>query len=709
MADKELNRSSWFMESRYFLLAIVLSFVIVAAIAFLLSYRHHTMYTEQILKEDRSAAKLLSLVLEQRLKGIVAVMESYSQRPLLIQAVRDKNVAKARVHLLRLQASDPDIDILSITDRQGTLWMAQPERPEALGQNFAQRDWYKNVSKERKTIVSDVVLRVVRERDTAIQISVPVFDEKQEVIGILTSTQRTVDLGKLFIGVHGDPGSTISVADRKGRIIFSSRYAFEKEITPYPFLSGLKKALASNDKTFAAPDPAGGGQARYISFAAAGELGWIVMRERDKNSIFQGEYAYFLQIAASAFFLFLAVVMLLVYARKQATARQLRGQLQLEKEKSASAARFRSFIDATMQIGWTTNGSGEIVEDNPSWSRYTGRGFEEIKGMGWMEDIHPDDRGATERLWAKAVADKGLYENEYRLRRGDGVYRHYLACGIPLFAEDGNIREWVGACIDISERKQAEEEIRKLNAELEQRVSERTAQLTLANRELEAFSYSVSHDLRAPLRSIDGFSQALLEDYREKPLDDAGRSYLVRVRKATQRMGLLIDDMLKLSRITKAEMKVAAVDLSGMVSAISEEFQKNSPDRVVAVTVQGGIMVQADPDLLKIAIFNLLDNAFKFTGREAHPHIEFGAAPAQEGGNVCFIRDNGVGFDMAYVGKLFGAFQRLQAMDEFPGTGIGLATVQRVMHRHGGRVWAEGEIGKGATFYFTLPSAAAGL
>ena len=258
------------------------------------------------------------------------------------------------------------------------------------------------------------------------------------------------------------------------------------------------------------------------------------------------------------------------------------------------------------------------------------------------------------------------------------------------------------AFVEVIRRKQGEEKIRQLNTELEQRVLDRTAKLEAANKELETFSYSVSHDLRAPLRSIDGFSQALLEEYQEK-LDETGKTYLERVRKATQRMGWLIDDMLKLSQVTRSDFHHEAVDLSEMVRVIAKANQQNNPDRAVAVVTQEGIIVQGDPYLMQIALENLLDNAWKFTSNAWHPRIEFGRT-VKNGEVVYFIRDNGVGFDMAYVGKLFGVFQRLHTTHEFPGTGIGLATVQRVIHRHGGRVWAEGEVGKGATFYFTLPS-----
>ncbi len=223
-----------------------------------------------------------------------------------------------------------------------------------------------------------------------------------------------------------------------------------------------------------------------------------------------------------------------------------------------------------------------------------------------------------------------------------------------------------------------------------------------ANKELDAFSYSVSHDLRAPLRSIDGFSHVLLEDYQGK-LDATGKNYLERIRKATQHMGNLIDDLLKLSRITQSGLHEETINLSEMIQKIAQTYKKSTPGRTVKTVIQEGIIVQGDPDLMQIALTNLIDNAWKFTGKQKHPRIEFGTT-LQENEKIFFVRDNGVGFDMSYVGKLFGAFQRLHTTDEFTGTGIGLATVQRIINRHEGKIWAEGEVGKGATFYFTLPA-----
>jgi light-regulated signal transduction histidine kinase (bacteriophytochrome) len=240
--------------------------------------------------------------------------------------------------------------------------------------------------------------------------------------------------------------------------------------------------------------------------------------------------------------------------------------------------------------------------------------------------------------------------------------------------------------------------------ELEQRVRDRTVQLEAANKELEAFSYSVSHDLRAPLRSIDGFSQALLEDYFDK-IDEQGKDHLRRVRSATQRMAQLIDDVLNLSRVTRSEMRFEKIDLSTLVSRIRKELQERQPDRKVEFAISPGLVGRGDARLLRIVLENLLGNAWKFTGKHPLAKIEFGITHVGHGHDkpVFYVRDDGAGFDMAYVDKLFAPFQRLHAPTEFPGTGIGLATVQRIIHRHGGRVWAEGEVEKGATFFFTLP------
>ena len=249
---------------------------------------------------------------------------------------------------------------------------------------------------------------------------------------------------------------------------------------------------------------------------------------------------------------------------------------------------------------------------------------------------------------------------------------------------------------EVSERKRAEDDIRNLNSQLVQR----SAQLEASNKELEAFSYSVSHDLRAPLRGIDGFSQAILEDYDEK-LDESGRSYLQRVRAASQRMSQLIDAMLNLARLTRAEIHTKTFDMSALVHGILEDLKKIEPEREVECVVANNLLATADPQLIRAVLENLLGNAWKFTRQQPNPRIEFGHGQ-YKGQAAFFVKDNGAGFDMTYAHKLFGTFQRLHAYTEFPGVGVGLATVHRIIQRHGGQIWAEGVVGEGAIFHFTL-------
>jgi len=302
--------------------------------------------------------------------------------------------------------------------------------------------------------------------------------------------------------------------------------------------------------------------------------------------------------------------------------------------------------------------------------------------------VVPEDRDNVKKQFEEARVTGKLYF-ECRIVWPDQSVHWISALGTVFRDSNEKPIMMMGTVQEISGRKRAEEEIRRTNRELR-----------AANKELEAFSYSVSHDLRAPLRSIDGFSQALLEDYADK-MDATALEHLQRVRRAAQRMAELIDDMLNLSRVTRCELRREKLDLSAMANSIAKELQEAEPGRSVEFVIESGLTVVGDPQLLRSAMENLIRNSWKYTSGHATARIEFGRTK-ENGKYSFFVRDDGAGFDPRYAERLFGAFQRLHTAKEFPGTGVGLATVQRIVHRHGGEVWAEGAVEKGATFYFTL-------
>ncbi len=318
----------------------------------------------------------------------------------------------------------------------------------------------------------------------------------------------------------------------------------------------------------------------------------------------------------------------------------------------------------------------------------------------WEALVIPEDLIAAKKAIQDALKT-GEFASEWRIRRhNDGEIRWITARARVLFDEAGQPARMLGLNMDVTERKQAEEEVRRLNEELEQRVIQRTAQLEAANKELEAFTYSVSHDLRAPLRHISGFSKILTEEYGSSLAPDA-QHHLLRIQEGTHRMGLLVDDLLNLGRIGRHEVRLQVTGLNSIVNEVAEELKPECAGRQVEWKLDNLPFVECDPALMKQVFQNLLSNALKFTRPRGQAVIEVGQKD-HDGAPVVFVRDNGVGFNIKYADKLFGVFQRLHRAEDFEGTGVGLATVQRIIQKHGGRIWAEAELDKGATFYFTL-------
>ena len=318
----------------------------------------------------------------------------------------------------------------------------------------------------------------------------------------------------------------------------------------------------------------------------------------------------------------------------------------------------------------------------------------------WEALVHPEDRAAAVARVQEAFRSLSAVEGEWRVVHPDGSVRWLVGRFQILRDERGNPQRLVGVNVDITARKRMEEEARALNENLERLVEERTAELTAANQELESFSYSVAHDLRAPLRGIRGFSALLVEEVGDK-LGDEATLHLSRIQMAADRMSQLIDALLALARLSRAEPRLQAVDLSALAHGAIEQLRAHEPQREVETVVAKDVIAQGDLQLLRAVLENLLGNAWKFTRHQARSRIEFGCDDF-EGIATFFVRDNGAGFDMAHADQLFAPFRRLHAPSEFEGTGIGLATVDRIVRRHGGRVWAEAAVGKGATFRFTL-------
>ena len=379
-----------------------------------------------------------------------------------------------------------------------------------------------------------------------------------------------------------------------------------------------------------------------------------------------------------------------------------------ERERAANRLRRNEHsLSEAQRIAHLGSWDFDIEKNTLAWSDEIYRIFEidpEKFGASYevfLDAIHPGDRMLVDKAYNESVKNRAPYDIEHRLLMRDGRVKYVNEIGETYYGEDGKPLRSFGIVHDITWRKEAEEKIRRLNTELEQRVVARTVELVDANKELEAFSYSVSHDLRTPLRAIDGFSRMLLEDYEEK-LDDEGKRLLNVVRDNTGRMAQLIEDILHFSRVGRTGMSFSEIDMEGLARAVVDEFKPLAAGRKLKIGLGKLPGVQGDRAMMHQVFENLLGNAIKFTGHKEDAHIEIGGKI--EGGKaVYYIKDDGAGFDMQYAEKLFGVFQRLHSIEEFEGTGIGLAISKRIIARHGGTIWAEGEVGKGATFYFSIP------
>jgi len=373
---------------------------------------------------------------------------------------------------------------------------------------------------------------------------------------------------------------------------------------------------------------------------------------------------------------------------------------QAEEAIRESEERFRTMADSMPQLAWVAHADGFIYWYNRRWYEYTGTKPVQMEGWGWQIVHDPEVLPKVMEKWTGSIATGKPFEMSFPLRGADGRFRTFLTRVEPWKNQDGKIIQWFGTNTDVETLKEAEEKIRELNENLEKKVVIRTEELQTANSELEAFSYSVSHDLRAPIRAIDGFTRRLSDNYNTV-LDDEGKRLLEVVLRNTKNMGQLIDDLLSFSRLNRQKLETSRINMKELFEETVEEIKEASIDRKLEITIKNIPPANGDKALVRQVIVNLLSNASKFTRPMKSPVIEIGNI-IQKNKTVYYVKDNGVGFSMKYVNKIFDVFQRLHSTKEFEGTGVGLAIVQRIINRHGGKVWAEAEINNGATFYFSL-------
>jgi PAS domain S-box-containing protein len=638
---------------------------------------------------------------------------------------------------------------LGVADRQG--WIYCSGAPLTAPVNIADRDYFRAALATRDFSISDYQIgRIIKKGVVAF--GFPVLNDAGTVLGVAFVS---IDLATWFkesgAGTSFPPEASLLLINDRGTILARHPDAEQwmgKAMPDKPLIN----AITAGAQTGRVEDIGLDGVQRVYVFTQvhttpAGHVYMVAGIPSadlytDANRLFLGGLVGIVLAAAlvgaAAWIggsrLILSPVLALTHAAKQLGQGDLRARTHLPHSGDELGRLALSFDQMAMSL----QEKDELLTTVGTMAKVGGWEFDTRTRKGtWTDevarihDMDPSEATSVEigltffqgesrkkmEAAVKAAMERGEpYDLELEMITTKGNRKWVRTIGQPVTEHGQVVKVW-GSFQDISEHKRAAEEIHRLNAGLERKVIERTAELQAANRELESFSYSVSHDLRAPLRAIDGFSQAVIEDYADK-LGDQGRNYLNRVRTATQHMGHLIDDLIKLARVARAEMQHEAVDLSTLAGSVLASLQASEPARKVDWHIEPDLATSGDANLLRVVLDNLLGNAWKFTGKQACARIEFGVLqqaspvmdevdrvgnkPSKTGGPAYFVRDNGVGFDMAYAGKLFGAFQRLHAMSEFPGTGIGLATVQRIIHRHGGRVWAEGAAGKGATFYFSL-------
>ena len=809
--------SEWIAKPYSIVFTGVVFFILILGIAIFLGWRQFETTRHNALTADKTTANILAdLILEHKI-ATIGILQSYAHRPLFIDAVKNKNLAGAYRHLSDLK-KNAEIDLTFVTDKRGILWANFPVFPEGIGKNLSNRDWYKGVSSHWKPYISTVFKLIVGDKPLAVAVCVPIFDEKERVIGILASSQRLGFLADHMQRVSLSPYTTVNVIDRTGQILYSNKVPYQESITDYRFFPILEPALKEKKQQIEINDPQKDHEKSYLTVVPVGDIGWTVIIERSLKDIYRSEFRRFIEIGAISFLLFLLITFFLVYLRKASLFRKteelLQAEIKLRQEEEklrALSSRQEAILAAVPEIimevdnnkvyTWANkpgmdffgedvigkeaafyfegeqetysivqplfNGSRDVIylesyqrrrdgekrllawwcrvlkdengqvtgalssarditerkraeemlrrseenfrnslDDSPMGVRivteegktiYANRAILNIYGYDSMEDLKttPVEKRYTPESHADFLIrrekrqQKVAVPSEYTINiiRKDGEVRHLLVLRREILW-DGE-RQFQVLYNDITERKQAEEERERLLAEI-----------AAKNQELESFVYTISHDLRAPLVSMDGFCSLLKRESQDQ-LGEQGQHYLERIRANVAHMNTLVTELLELSRIGRVVGPEEEIEVGVLLREIEKGLVLKLKQAGVEFIVQQPLpAVRGDRGRIRQVFANLIENAVKFRSLERGLLIEVGCD--EERGFYRFhIMDNGIGILPQYQAQIFEPFRQLDRGIE--GVGMGLALVKRIVEHHGGRLWVESESGKGSTFYFTIP------
>jgi PAS domain S-box-containing protein len=670
------------------ILILILPLLFIGAVSYLQASRDLTV---NAYARRQSLAYLAAITLKQRLDHLKDIGVSLATRVRFRQLIGEGKWREAAEILRHVPKDFPFIERLFVTASDGTLMVDVPELAGVRGRNFAFRDWHKGVSRNWLPYVSDIYKRSAVPEYNVIAVAVPVKAENRGVMAILVLQLRLNALLQWARELEVESSGSVYVVDRQGHGVALGPTAADEvaDLSPVP---AVGRALAGERGIETAWDPIEK-ETRLAAYEPVPGYGWGIVIQQPAAAAFAARDATLTQILLAY-----GLICLFAAALAYLFVRTLAERKQHEEALKDSEERFRGMAEAAEDAIISADQQGRITFFNHGAERVFGHGGHVMIGKPLTAIMPERFRDAHQ-----AGLKRFLATGEARVV-GRTVELVGLKSDGSEFPLELSLSSWkmdqgaffTGIVRDITERKQAEENVRKLNEHLNLRAIE----LEAANKELEAFSYSVSHDLRAPLRAVDGFSRILLQKHGAALPPDALR-YQNLICENAQQMGRLIDDLLSFSRLSRQPLKRQAVEPRQIVDEALRHLSRESDNGHAQISVSKLRACQADPALLKQVYVNLISNAIKYSRKREGARIEIGCMD-DNGPPIYYVRDNGVGFEMKYADKLFGVFQRLHRAEEYEGTGVGLAIVQRIVNRHGGRIWADAGIDKGATFYFTL-------